>query len=199
MHFRIAFLLFIYFPSYLFRRKKNNTGVGIILIKEWGQRVKNYLLYNDRIMLIKLKTVENALVIIQAYMPTSGYKGEEEEEVYEQLEVMDTVKKNDNLITLGDWNAIVDEGQEGHAFGKYGLGLRNNRAQRLIDFCKEKGLLITNTIFQQHLRCRYTWVKPGDTAPYQIDYIMVKKKHKIHIKQSKMCPGTGSNNNKGRI
>jgi len=102
---------------------------------------------------------------------------------------MDTVKKNDNLIILGDWNAIVGEGQEGHVVRKYGLGVRNNRGQRLINFCKEKELIITNTIFQQHPRCRYAWVKPGGTARYQIDYIMVKKKHKIQVKQSKTYVG----------
>jgi len=97
-------------------------------------------------------------------MPTSGYKDEEAEDVYEQQdEVMDIVKKNDNLIILGDCNAVVGEGQEGHTVGKYRLGVRNNRGQRLIDFCKEKVTIITNTIFQ-HLRRRYTWVKPGYTA-----------------------------------
>jgi phage gp45-like len=50
--------------------------------------------------------------------------------------------------------------------------------------------MITNTIFQQHPRRRYTWLKPGDTARYQIDYIMIKKKHKIHVQQSKTYPGT---------
>jgi hypothetical protein len=34
---------------------------------------------------------------------------------------MDTMKKNDNLIILGDWNAVFGEGQDGHAVGKYGL------------------------------------------------------------------------------
>ena len=51
---------------------------------------------------------------------------------------MDTVKKNGNLIIVGDWNAVVGEGQEGHAVGKCGLGVRSNRGQRLTDFCKEK-------------------------------------------------------------
>ena len=60
---------------------------------------------------------------------------------------MEAVKKYDNLIILGDWNAVVGEGQEGHAVAKYGLGVRNNRGQRLIDFCKEKELIITNTFF----------------------------------------------------
>jgi len=79
---------------------------------------------------------------------------------------------------------VVGEGQERDAVGKYGLGVRNNRGQRLTDFCKGKELIITNTVFQQHLRRRYTWVQQGDTTRYQTDYIMVKKKHKIHIQQS---------------
>jgi len=102
---------------------------------------------------------------------------------------VENVKKNDNLIVLGDWNAVVGEGQEGDAVGKYGLGVRKNRGQRLIEFCKGKELMITNNIFQQHPRRRYTWVKPGDTARYQTDYIMIKKKHKIHVQQSKTYSG----------
>jgi exonuclease III len=140
--------------------KKSNTGVGIMLAKEWEQRVKNSLPYNNRIMLIKLKTDENDLVIIQTYVPTAGCKDEEVEEICEQLEeVLENVEKNDNLIILVDWNSVVCEGKEGNAVGKYVLGGRNNREKRLIDFCKEKEFIITHTIFQQHPRCRYTRVK----------------------------------------
>jgi len=103
---------------------------------------------------------------------------------------MENVKENDNLIILGDCNAVVGEEQEGDAVGKYGLGVRNNQGQRGPDFCKENELLIKNTILQQHPRRRYTRVKPGDTARYQIDYIMVKNKHKIHVQQSKTYPGS---------
>jgi hypothetical protein len=74
--------------------KKSNTGVGIVLTKERGQRVKNYLIYNARIILVKLKTDGNDLVIIQTYMLISGFKDEEAEEVCEQLEeVIGVVKK----------------------------------------------------------------------------------------------------------
>jgi len=82
-------------------------------------------------------------------MPTSGHK-DEVEVAHEQLEVMDNVKKNDNLIILGDWNTVVGERQEGDAVGKCGLRVRNNRGKRLTDFSKENEFVITNTIFQQH-------------------------------------------------
>ena len=41
--------------------------------------------------------------------------------------------------------------------GKFGLGIRNEAEQRLIEFCQENGLVIASTLFQQHKRRLYTW------------------------------------------
>ena len=40
---------------------------------------------------------------------------------------------------------------------KFGLGVRNEAGQRLIEFCQENTLVIANTLFQQHKRRLYTW------------------------------------------
>jgi len=45
-------------------------------------------------------------------------------------EVIGNLKKNDNFIIIGDWNAVVGEGQEGDAVGKYGLEVRNDRGKK---------------------------------------------------------------------
>ena len=58
----------------------------------------------------------------------------------------------DVLFIIGDWNAKV-ESQETHGVtGKIGLGIWNEAGQRLIEFCQENSLVITNTLFQQHKR-----------------------------------------------
>ena len=44
--------------------------------------------------------------------------------------------------------------------GKFGLGVRNEAGQRLIEFCQENALVIANTLFQQHKRRFYTWILP---------------------------------------
>lgn len=46
---------------------------------------------------------------------------------------------------MGDWNAIVGEGAEGQEVGAFGLGTRNERGDRLVDFCKQHDMTITNT------------------------------------------------------
>jgi hypothetical protein len=63
-------------------------------------------------------------------------------------------------MVMGDFNARVGEGSDGKVIGKYGLGKMNNRGQMLSDFCKKNQLVITNTLFQQEKRRRYTWTAP---------------------------------------
>ena len=60
--------------------------------------------------------------------------------------------------------------------GKFGLGMRNEAGQRLIEFCQENELVIANTLFQQHKRRLYTWTSPDGQHQNQIDYILLQPK-----------------------
>jgi DNA-binding IclR family transcriptional regulator len=63
-----------------------DAGVGFIVKKEWGRRVKAYCRSNERIMLIKMEGEPADTVIEQRYMPTSNHTEEEIEEIHEQLD-----------------------------------------------------------------------------------------------------------------
>ena len=56
-----------------------------------------------------------------------------------------------------DWNAKVGSQETPGVTSKFGLGVRNEAGQRLIEFCQENALVIANTLFQQHKRRLYTW------------------------------------------
>jgi hypothetical protein len=71
-------------------------------------------------------------------------------------EVLGRVKGKENLIVMGDWNAVVGEGKEGRSVGNFGLGKRNAKGGRLVEFSNEKNLVIANTLFEQHRRIRHT-------------------------------------------
>ena len=60
----------------------------------------------------------------------------------------------------GDWNAKVGSQETPGVIGKFGLGIRNEAGQRLIEFCQENALVIANTVFQQHKRRLHTWTSP---------------------------------------
>src|SRR5574337_1038547 len=57
-----------------------------------------------------------------------------------------------DLFIIGDWNAKVGSQETPGVTGKFGLGIRNEAGQRLIEFCQENTLVIANTLFQQHKR-----------------------------------------------
>lgn len=166
-------------------------GVGIMLRKDIGKKVKNYVQYSERIILVKIETKPKDTIIVQVYMPTSNSNDSQVEEVYEQMEkVIETIKGEENLIIMGDWNAIVGEGKrEKNITGKYGLGKRNDRGDRMVEFCAKHDLIITNTCFDHHPRRRYTWKMPGDVGRYQIDFIMVKNRFKNQVNDSRSYPG----------
>ena len=103
------------------------------------------------------------IIVIQVYAPTSNAEEAEVEQFYEDLQnLLELTSKKYVLFAIGDWNAKVGSQETPGVTGKFGLGIRNEVGQRLIEFCQENALVITNTLFQQHKRRFYTWTSPGD-------------------------------------
>ena len=70
------------------------------------------------------------IVLLQVYMPTSAEDDEVIEPMYEQIEgLIRQEKATDNVIIMGDWNAVVGEGREDREVGDFGLGTRNERGK----------------------------------------------------------------------
>lgn len=174
--------------------EQHQRGVAILLDKETEKRVTAIEQVNDRIVMVKVDADPVNVVIIQIYMPTSECEEKEIEEMYEKIEeLVDKQKGSDNVIVMGDWNAVVGEGREDNVVGQFGLGRRNDRGEKLVEFCKRKDMMITNTWFEKHRRRRYTWKQPGDRNRYQIDYILVRNRYRNSIKNSQSYPGADVN------
>ncbi len=170
--------------------KNGQSGVALLIEENTARYVKEIERFGDRLIMVTIEADPMDLVLLQVYMPTSSHAEEEVDRMYVMIEqVMDRVKGTDYLVIMGDWNAVVGEGQEQRALGKYGLGTRNERGDKLIEFCKRQDLMVANTWFQQEKRRRYTWKAPGDTARYQIDYILVKTRYRNSVKNAKTYPG----------
>ena len=88
---------------------------------------------------------------------------------------IELTRKKDVLFITEDWNSKVESQETPGVTGKFGLGIRNEAGQRLIEFCQENALVIANTLFQQHNRRLYTWTSPDGQHQNQIDYIFAAK------------------------
>ena len=93
------------------------------------------------------------ITVIQVYAPTSNAEEAEVEWFYEDLQdLLELTPKKDVIFIIGNWNAKVGIQETPEITGKFGLGVRNEAGQRLIEFCQEKALVIANTLFQKHKR-----------------------------------------------
>ena len=75
------------------------------------------------------------ITVIQVYAPTA-----EEAEVgrfYEDLQdLLELTPKKDVPFIIGDWNAKGRSQEKPGVPGKFGLEIRNEAGQRLIEFCQ---------------------------------------------------------------
>ena len=73
---------------------------------------------------------------IHVCAPTSNAKEAEVERFYEDLQnLLELTPKKDVLFIIGDWNAKVGSQETPGVTGKFGLGIRNEAEQRLVEFC----------------------------------------------------------------
>ena len=101
------------------------------------------------------------ITVIQVYAPNNNPGEAEVERFYEDLQdLLELTPKKDVFFILGGWNAKVGSQETPGVTGKFGLGMRNEAGQRIIEFCQENALVIANTLFQQNKRRFYTWTSP---------------------------------------
>ena len=125
-------------------------------------------------------------MVIQVYVPISNAEEAEVEQFYEDLQdLLELTPKKDVLFIMGDWNAKVGSQETSGVTGKFGLVVQNEAGQRLIEFCQENTLVITNTLFQQHKRRLYTWTSPDGQHQNQTDIFFAAKDGEALYSQQK--------------
>ena len=137
------------------------NGVAIMVNKRVRNTVHGCNLKNDRMISVRFQDKPFYITVIQVYAPTSNTEEAEGERFYEDLQdLLELTPKKYILFIIGDWNAKVGSQETPGVTGKFGVGIRNEAGQRLIEFCQENALVIANTLFQQHKRRLYTWTSP---------------------------------------
>ena len=168
----------------------HERGVAIIFDENTAKSLKGWNGISDRVIVARLEGKPFDIGIIQAYAPTTTHDEEEVDNFYEDLDkAMKYLKSQDVKIVMGDFNAKVGSARKEDIVGPWGLGDRNERGERLIDWCRLNEFMVSNTWFENHPRRRYTWISPGDRTRNQIDYILVQRRFRNAIKFAKALPG----------
>ena len=166
------------------------NGVAIMVNKRVRNGVLGCNLKNDRMISVHFQGKPFNITVIQVYAPTNNTEEAEVEWFYEDLQdLLELTPIKNVLFIIGDWNAKVGSQETPGVTGKFGLGMRNEAGQRLIEFCQENALVIANTLFQQHKRRLYTWTSPDGQHRNQIDYILCGQRWRNSIQSTKTRPG----------
>ena len=95
-------------------------------------------LKNDRMISVRFVGKPFNITVIQVYAPTSNAEGAEVERFYEDLQdLLKLTPQKDVFFIIGDWKVKVGNQETPGVTGKFGLGIRNEAEQRLIEFCQE--------------------------------------------------------------
>jgi hypothetical protein len=155
-------------------------GIGFIVSSEWSSKVIECTLHSSRTgtLLISIGN-SRTLKIIQAYALTSLCEEEELEDFY--LEVDEALKKKSTYtVSMGDFNAKIGGScTGGKLIGRFCLGDRNDRGERLATFAETNHLAIANSFYYKKLKKRWTWISPNANVKNEIDYFLVDRKRLI--------------------
>ena len=111
------------------------NGIAIMVNKRVWNAALGRNLKNDRMISVRFQGKQFNITVIQVYAPTSNAEETEVEQFYEDLQdLLELTPKKDVLFITGDWNAKVGSQETPGVPGKFGLGIRNETGQRLIEF-----------------------------------------------------------------
>ena len=119
------------------------------------------------------------VTVISAYAPTLTSSDEVKDSFYKELDRMvKATPTSDKLLLLGDFNARVGNDCRNWkgVLGHHGTGKMNTNGLRLLSFCAENDLTITNTLFRQADKYKTTWMHPRSKQWHLIDYVISRRR-----------------------
>jgi hypothetical protein len=161
---------------------KSDGGVGFIINRSLADNVVEYKSASNRAAMIVIKLSKRySLKVIQVYAPSTSHDDEEVEEFYENVNTLMDCTRTHFTMIIGDFNAKIGKQKhhEEDVMGKHGIGERNERGDRLIEFAGSRKMYIANGKFQKKESRMWTWQSPDASTRNQIDFIMTNKKDTI--------------------
>jgi hypothetical protein len=168
------------FSFYYFGTSTRLAGVGFLIHNRWKNNKKSFKSISSRVTTLTMYINESkTLSVIQVYAPTSAAKDKDMDQFYNDVdEALEITKNSTWKIVLGDFNAKigVPQSHENDVLGPFGVGVRNERGSRLIRFCRQNRLVITNTMFKRKSHQKWTWKSPNLLHTNEIDFILTSNK-----------------------
>lgn len=179
---------FTFFWQGLSVEERRLHGVGFAVRNSLLDSTSTPVGVSERVASLRIKTRTGEATLICAYAPTLSAAQDCKSKFYEELDrVVQLVPSGDQLIILGDFNARVGADHQSwpSCLGHFGVGSMNDNGQRLLEFCSQHQLCVTNTYFNGPKRHRVSWRHPRSSHWHQLDVILVRRASLNSVKLTK--------------
>ena len=167
----------------------HRQGVGILMLKSASRALIDWSPISERIVQARFYSNHIKLTLVHVYAPTEDAEEQVKDKFYTRLQdVLSSCKTHDMLVVTGDMNAKVGDNNQNYerVMGKHGLGQRNNNGERLCEICDMNELMITGTLFPHKTIHKATWTSPDGVTRNQIDHILVSRKFRNSVKDTRV-------------
>ena len=160
----------------------HEEGVGFCLSRRAYGSLIEFSPISSRIAKIRLNAKWFKLTILCLHAHTEVTEDHDKDEWYDRVQsIIDQIPRHDVVVIMGDMNAKI--GRETDAFhraiGPHSLHHESNdNVIRLATLALQNDLIIGDTVFPHKEIHKGTWVSPDGCTVNQIDHIMIKKKFK---------------------
>ena len=135
------------FKLYYHAISRARNGIGIILSKEWQNKILEIKRISDRIMMMKLVAENTMLNIISVYAPQVGCPQQEKDHFWENLETtLRRIPLHEELVIGGDLHGHV--GKDISNFEMDHGGYLHPEGEIILIFAQAYNLGVANTYFQ---------------------------------------------------
>lgn len=132
--------------------------MAIVASSNFNSSVLGYKAVTDRIIQMEIDAKQVMIILIQVHAPTNEAHAEDLNASYQDLEdTIPTIPRREvyrrPILTIGDFAKIglttfCDHNRS--TVGPHGIGERNDRTERLLDFAINNLLTIGDTVFKHH-------------------------------------------------
>ena len=158
--------------------ERGREGVAILMSDLWYEAMVDFDCVSPRILMVKFKFEKVKVCVVVTYGPSEG-NVEESTIFWDNLnDVLDGVSRSFRLIVLGDLNGWIGDQKRDGITGGFGVAGENENGRKVIDFCEERGMCVSNTFFKHKSIHKYTRVgvgRDGIEVKSMIDLVLVKK------------------------
>ena len=153
-----------------FESNSKHYGCGFVINKRLSNSIHRFWKVSDRVCVLQIKLEEVVykksktsplISIINVYAPTSQRVEkypDKIEQFYKDLnETFTSIRKRELVILAGDFYAKAGQKQGEKCIGRFSKGKRNSNGDKLIEYCEDNKLFITNSTFNHPSRHIKKW------------------------------------------